>query len=202
MAKIIRSVESNHNGTMEIVMHRGRKMLDSLNANYSYGAAHDLWRTMLSKAPLKNAESILVLGLGGGTIIRLLREKFKFEGKITAVELDAVIIKLAKEEFGVMPDRITKIICDDAVQYASSKKGKFDIILVDIILDFDLPTAIISLEFWRDLIALLNPSGMIIFNALSQNRSLAPIKKQIKEEGFDWKMWSKVNGTNNVVVIS
>jgi spermidine synthase len=202
MAKIIRSVESNHNGKMEIVVHRGKKMLDSQNANYSYGAAHELWKMMLSKAPLKNVESILILGLGGGTIIRLLREKFRFEGKITTVELDAVIIKLAKEEFGIERDARTKIICDDAVHFIGSKKGRFDLILVDISIDFDLPPAILSSEFWSNLILRINPSGMIIFNALSQNRSLAPIKKQIKEEGFDWKMWSKVNGTNNVAVVS
>ncbi len=202
MAKIIRSVESNHNGTMEIVLHRGKKMLDSLNANYSYGAAHDLWKQMLSKSPLKNVGSILILGLGGGTIIRLLREKFKFEGKITAVELDAVIIKLAKEEFGVKQDARTKIICDDAIQFISSKKSKFDMILVDISIDFDLPPAIISPLFWADLVMRLNPSGMIIFNALSQNRSLTPIKKQIKAQVLEWKMWSKLNGANNVVVIS
>jgi spermidine synthase len=202
MTKVIRSIESNHNGTMEIVMRGGKKMLDSPNANYSYGAAHDLWKIMLSKTPLKNVKSILILGLGGGTILKLLRDKFKYEGKILAVELDEIIIQLAREEFGVVADVNTKIVCDDAIHYISSKKTKFDIILVDISIDFDLPKAFLSVKFWNDLTARLHPCGRVIFNALDQTRSLTPIKKQILSQRLDWKMWSKVNGTNNVVVIS
>jgi tRNA A58 N-methylase Trm61 len=76
----------------------GKKVLDSQNPNYPYGSLQKLLSYGLSQLDISVNSEILLLGLGGGSIIQTLRNTFDHHGKITAVEIDEVVIEIAKND--------------------------------------------------------------------------------------------------------
>jgi spermidine synthase len=192
--------KSQFNGSLEVSMLNGRKVLDSKNANYSFGAAQGVWNKTLNKVPLEKVKSVLVFGLGGGSVLDILRNDFAYKGKITAVEIDPVVVKLAAEEFGVVETSTLKIECMDAYNYVINKKSKFDLIIVDISIDYTIPENILSSEFWQSLVQRIKPEGTIAFNALNYGSKILHIKKLLVASGFEWKVYNKVNGTNTILI--
>ncbi len=73
---------------------------------------------------------ILMLGLGGGSVVKWLAKKYK-RAKITAVEIDPVMIEIARRHFHVDVIKNLKIINQDAVGFIKKTKERYDIILVD-----------------------------------------------------------------------
>ena len=93
---ITKRIESQYNGTLEITWFNGKKHLNSKNANYSYGSLQEILRIGLQKIDLLNCKKILVLGLGAGSVIETLRKDLNYNNHITALEIDPVIIEIAK----------------------------------------------------------------------------------------------------------
>ena len=125
-------------------------MLDSKNTSYSYGNLQRVWDKALQEIPMSNTENILILGMGGGSSIELLRKKYGYHGKITAVELDPVIVQIADEEFDIRSGRDLTIHCMDVVDYVKKRIRKADFILIDIFIDAHVPPAILTYDFWKN----------------------------------------------------
>jgi spermidine synthase len=106
---ITKMVETHHNGMVEITYDQGKKVLDSTNANYSYGSLQRILKHGLQQIDLNNTRHILLLGLGGGSVIKTLRNEFQYEHKITAVEIDEIIIQIAFKEFNIKPSENFRI---------------------------------------------------------------------------------------------
>ena len=98
-------IRSKYSGILEINYVDGQKVLDSKNTSYSYGNLQKVWELTLDQIPFRGIERILILGMGGGSSIELLRDKFKFTGKIGAVEIDPVIIDIARFAFIITPNK-------------------------------------------------------------------------------------------------
>ena len=76
--------------------------MDSKNTNYSYGSLQRILRRGLQSIGFKNikdSNSILVLGIAGGSVIKTLVNEIEFKGEITGVEIDPEIISLADKYF-------------------------------------------------------------------------------------------------------
>ncbi|NJW53073.1 spermidine synthase [Salinimicrobium oceani] len=162
---LTRKYNSRFNGQLEVTWSNGRKVLDSSNANYSYGPLQEVLDFGLSKVNANRASPILLLGLGGGSVIPLLRKKYRYYSKITAVELDPDILEIAKSEFQVEQYQPLELVCTDAEAYVASAKGKFGLIIVDLFLDLSVPPQFFSLEFWQQVEKLLEKHGKVLFNA-------------------------------------
>ncbi|MFM7895987.1 MAG: spermidine synthase, partial [Flavobacterium sp.] len=92
-------------------------VLDSENTNYSFGSLQRVLKKGLKYIGyerIQNFNSILVLGVAGGSVIETLKKEIKFEGKITGVEIDADVIELAKKYFGLGSYKNVSIVNDDA----------------------------------------------------------------------------------------
>ena len=70
---------SEINGILEVTYINGQKVLDTENANYSYGSLQKILEFGLTKVDLKLVENILLLGMGGGSIIKSLRENIEYK---------------------------------------------------------------------------------------------------------------------------
>lgn len=114
---VAKKIKSDKNGTLEITWLNGKKHLNSKNANYSYGSLQRILKFGLEKIDLSKINSVLLLGLGGGSVIETLRKDFDYQKHITAIEIDPVIIDLAKEEFQLKIFENLDIICDDALHF-------------------------------------------------------------------------------------
>ena len=161
---ISKKIKSQHNGTLEINWINGRKVLDSANANYSYGNLQKALEFGLEKFNLKKVNSILVLGMGGGSVIHSLRSKFKSEANITAIELDSEIVKIAKEEFelGTFPN--IEIVEANAMDFVKSSNQNFDLTIVDLFIDDRVPEDFYGLSFWKEVLR-ITPKGQVLFNS-------------------------------------
>ena len=162
---VTKKVQSEFSGTLEITWYNGKKHLNTKNANYSYGSLQRILKFGLDKIELEKVNSILLLGLGGGSVIETLRTDFKFEKSITAIEIDPKIIEIAQTEFHIKPSENLNIICDDALQFMASNSNTFDLIIIDLFIDIDVPVTFLELKFWHDIIRASSPNGAVLFNA-------------------------------------
>lgn len=202
MLPFTKEISSKINGTLELTLMNGKKVLDSQNANYSYGSLQKLLSYGLSQIDIPTDSKILLLGLGGGSIIQSLREKFNHTGKTTAVEIDEVIIKIAKNEFDITDSSTLEIICDDAFHYVNHCTKQFEIIIVDIFIDNQVPEPFYTDEFWKATIDLLVPKGKVIFNAgmnLKENTKIKHLQSKFKSQ-IELISLNKVQGTNTMLI--
>ena len=82
--------------------------------------------------PQQQIKRILVLGVGGGTVIRQLNLFFKPE-KIIGIDLDPIHLNIAKRFFGLNKQKNVSLHCDDAKAWLNEYTGPpFDIIIEDI----------------------------------------------------------------------
>lgn len=199
-----RYIKSEINGHLEVGWIEGKKVLDSMNTNYSYGPLQDVLNYGLQKIPLEYINSVLVLGMGAGSVIRSLREKFQYSKRITAVELDPVVLKIAAEDFGIVADEYLEVYCQDAAEFIRKTKQTFDLIIVDIFIDKEVPAKFFEETFWLDIALCTNEYGKIIFNA-----GVEDLDKKIQEaflnrlpKVFDYSLYTNVLGGNTLIILS
>lgn len=130
---ITKKIPSNYSGILEVTLVNGKKVLDSKNANYSFGSLKKILERGLYEIDLEGVSSVLVLGMGGGSIIHSLRDTFAYTGRIDAVEIDPVVIDIAKKEFGIQESEHTRIFNADALEYVKQCPSQVDIIVIDIL---------------------------------------------------------------------
>jgi predicted membrane-bound spermidine synthase len=164
-----KNYSTKYNGILEVVRSGGKKYLDSANANYSYGSLQEIFLTILDTLMFENdvfqkAERILLLGLGGGCVVEMLRNHYKTKAEIWAVEIDEAVICIAENEFGIKGGEKLHIICADAEEFIASETSQYDIILVDIFLDSTVPPQFLRREFFVQLSLRLKTGGKIVFN--------------------------------------
>jgi len=97
----------------------------------SGGIVETIWKQTLRKLRIKKEEirNILILGLGGGTVAKLLRKKYP-KAKIVGVEIDPVMIELGKKYLN-----LDKYNIDFKITDATKIKIKeYDLVIVDMYL--------------------------------------------------------------------
>lgn len=192
-------IKSKFSGILEINYVDGQKVLDSKNTSYSYGNLQKVWELALQQISFRGVNRILILGMGGGSSIELLREKFNYKGKIVAIEIDPVIIEVAKREFNIRSNAFLKIECLDAMDYVNKKTRKFDLILVDIFIDDKIPGKFLSREFWKKLSGKTTAGGRILFNAFTDVEKIKSIIEELEISGYSVRTMKKINGANLII---
>lgn len=116
--------------------------------------------------PAGKLRRVLVLGVGGGAVIRHLRE-FIHPGKITGVELNKTHLSIARRFFGIEGDDI-ELHLADAVDWVKRYSGPhFDMIIDDLFADSDgdPQRAVTADSAWvNSLSRILARDGVIVSN--------------------------------------
>lgn len=148
--------------------------------------------------PGVSGPSVLMLGLGGGEMIHVLR-KTKPSAQVTAVEVDDRVIKMALRYF---PQNVkdVDIVEMDAARYMSRKcPARFDVIIVDVFEAENLPEHFTSAAFFSDVERCLLPRGMVIMNVYP--RSLVKeTAAAMREVGLEDVTAFPVMTTGNVIL--
>ncbi|MEY8849614.1 fused MFS/spermidine synthase [Psychroserpens sp. XS_ASV72] len=200
---ITRKVKSDYSDTLEITWYNGKKHLNSKNANYSYGSLQAILKFGLEQMNLEKVQSVLLLGLGGGSVIETLRTDFNYKNKITAVDIDPVVIDIAKTEYQLDEDTKTSIICQDALAFVKEHTSKYDLIIIDLFIDIDVPKVFLEIPFWEQLLKLRTTQGSFLFNAsLEEKKSnaLNTLINYLKTKTYKVAVYDKVNETNTLVI--
>ena len=156
---------SDLNDRLIVTWEEGRKVLNSENTNYSYGGLQEVLNRGLRQIPIDNINSVLVLGMGAGSIVDSLRGEFNYQGPITGIEIDPVVIEIAEKEFTSVGFENVKWVQADAIEYVAESKDKFDLIVVDIFVDAKVPKGIYDASFWRNIESLVADNKFVLFNA-------------------------------------
>lgn len=165
----IHKQNSSISKNIEITWANGELVLDSKNTNYSYGSLQRILRKGLKNIGYERIlkmENILVLGVAGGSVIKTLSEEIKFKGKITGVEIDSEIIKIANSYFHLDQIENFEVVIDDAFEFVLKTKEKYDLIIIDIFQDTTMPNFLFEEFFQNRTCYLLKEKGIILFNTM------------------------------------
>ncbi|WP_299363558.1 spermidine synthase [Winogradskyella sp.] len=199
-----KTIASKYSGILEITWHNGKKYLNSKNANYSYGSLQKILKFGIEQTKLKKVNSILILGMGGGSVVETLRKDFKYNKSITAIEIDPVIVDIASTEFGISEDEHLHIHCTDAYSFVKTNKEQYDLIIVDVFIDLSVPDQFLSETFWDFLLRLKSSRGDIIFNAAvkdSKNENIQQLIGYLKTKIYKVDVYENVNDTNTLIIL-
>lgn len=181
----IKEVNSPINGKIEVREFLGKPRLIVKNLIQSGGLLEAIWKKGLKTINNKQLtiNNILILGLGGGTAVQLVNQFFP-KAKIIGVEIDPLMIQLAKKYFGLDNYKNLKIINQDAIKFCSKTPrmvNNFDLILVDLYFGDQIPEKSESETFLKNLKKKLNKKGIIIFNRLFYQQHQSKAEKYIKK---------------------
>ncbi|MFT3796679.1 spermidine synthase [Flavobacterium sp.] len=157
---------------LEVTWNNGELVLDSQNTNYSYGSLQRILRKGLKTigfAEVALKENILILGVAGGSVIKTLVNEIHCKGKITGVEIDPEVIKMANQYFALDQIPNLEIVIDDAFEFVLKTKEKYDLIIVDIFQDTTMPNFLFEKFFVNRIGFLLRDKGVLLFNTMILN---------------------------------
>lgn len=182
--------------TIEVTLSGGELVLDSKNANYSYGSLQRVLRLGLKRigfSKIVKMDNILVLGIAGGSVIKTLTQEIKYKGKITGVEIDQYIIDIANRFFKLNQIKNLNLVIDDAFEFVLKTREKYDLIIIDIFQDTKMPNFLYE-DFFKDrILFLLKEQGFILFNTMILDK-----ESEIKNKDYVAYYKSKVKSVEVV----
>ena len=164
----IESRTSDVNPTIDLYLVKGRYQLCTANCVYSFDDLYDNFFKAFKAVDLKkhNPQSILVLGLGLGSIPFMLENNFGHRAFYTMVELDEEIIDLANKYVLDELDSGIEVILADACTFMQTNERKFDLICSDVFVDDQIPNSLQTEGYLEDLKRALSPNGLLMYNRL------------------------------------
>lgn len=168
----IHTVKSFLSKSIEVTWTNGELVLDSENTNYSYGSLQRVLRLGLKTIgfdKIIKMDHILILGVAGGSVVKTLVDEIKFSGRITGVEIDPEIIKLANHYFKLDEIEQLEIVIDDAFEFVLKTKENYDLIIIDVFQDTKMPNFLYESYFINRICFLLKSKGFVLFNTMLLN---------------------------------
>ncbi len=167
--QLIEQSESAYNPLLQVCMKRGRYMLKTENAIYSYADLYDNYSQSFERIEIKDLpiQDALILGIGLGSIPYMLENRFSRKYHYSVVEIDAEVLRLFKTYVLDELKSPFDIRLGDALYFESYFEQKFDLICVDVFTDVIVPAELETLDFLESLKDSLNPNGIILFNKLA-----------------------------------
>lgn len=158
--------KSDVNPVLEVTLENGIPVLNTANANYSYGSLYRVYVKALERFDISfsDKKKILMLGMGAGSVIAYLMQKNK-NALIDAVEWDEEVIHIAAAYFAIQNNKQLTIYHADAFQFLKSDAKKYDLILIDLFTDTQVPEFCFTTGFFSLLKNCCNPNAEIVFNA-------------------------------------
>lgn len=116
-----------------------------------------------------NPKSILVIGLGGGTIPTALSELYP-NTTIDVVEIDLAVVAVAKKYFNYVDSGQSNVHVVDArvfIKRAGIRGIQYDLIILDAFTGDYIPEHLMTVEFVAETASLLSERGVLVANTFS-----------------------------------
>jgi len=159
---------SEFNTDIRVIIESGRKKLLVNGIQQSGPMIDGFWNFAFSNVTLpeeKAVRSILILGVGGGTVVGRLAAMYP-KAVMTGVDIDAAILRAGELHFGLSEFRHLKLVTADAEAYVKKNKKKYDFIIADLYIGRDIPAFESSAAFIRDVKKNLTKGGHLLINFL------------------------------------
>ncbi len=179
---VIESTGSPYNPVLEVIVNGGKYMLNSRNTNYSYGPLHILFKRAFKKLKpnWSNINTALILGFGTGCVAETITSHNP-DCIIDGVEIDTKVIELGKKYYNTHLMKNVMVHCESAENYMRRCRKKYDLIVIDVYLDIDVPEEVESETFLLNVRDSLRPGGIVMFNKYVYSGSTAGQVQSLKE---------------------
>jgi spermidine synthase len=158
---------SKKNGHIELFLRKGRLMLCAQNAIYSYDDRYknfDLAFQSIPRSKMKKIQTVLVLGMGLGSIPLILEKQNGRIFDFTLVEYDEDIAALAQKYSLDRLDSPVQIAVTDAEVYVNTSLDSFDLVCIDLFEDHEVPKQFQTPQFLKNCKSLLADQGILLYN--------------------------------------
>ncbi len=155
---------------LEVWLQNGRYVLHSSWANYSYDTLHRIFQHVFKIIQLhtKPLQKVLILGFGAGSVAHILVHEMNLRPRITGVEPDEAVIRLAKKYFAVLQYPQLNLICNHAAAFAASCPETFDLVISDVFVHTYVPEEASNREYLQHLKRLTAPGGTGMINFMAE----------------------------------
>ncbi len=177
--------------------------LDSPHA-LQLGYGRGLLLSLLFRHP---QERVLMVGLGGGDMVRFINHALP-ETHVDAVEIDPAVVRVAADFFDVRSGSRTAIHTRDAFEFLGETAERYDVIYMDAFLkppagsDMGALTQRLKTEaFLGDVRGRLRPGGVVAFNLIEADSSTGADLAAIRAV-FPSVYVFGVAGTGNLAVLA
>ena len=123
-------------------------------------AAGGYWAAMVPRVRPRQA---LVLGIGGGTLARLIHQRWGPGVPIVGIDDDPAIVETARTA-GWLPETGLEIVYADAFSFVQSSARRFDYVAVDLFRGHEVVGRVFGKPFLRRIRTLLEPRGWLVVN--------------------------------------
>lgn len=158
-------------GPLRLAWEGGHLVVNSGNANQSYGSLHAVWQECLQEQQIaeRQLKSILILGFGAGSAAAILRREMNVSAPILGVDGDPEMLRLATSIFKVakLPD--LELFESDAVAFVQAHEHQYDLVLVDLCHELDLAPGVDQEPFISGLRKCTAPDGLLCFNTIAHD---------------------------------
>ncbi len=119
-------------------------------------------------AAVEEPKRILIVGLGGGSIPNFLH-KYYPDTHIDVVDIDPVVVEVAKKYFAFREDKTLRVHVADGRAFIDKCKKPYDIIFLDAYGAEDIPYALATREFLQAVRKAVTPKGVVVTNLWSRS---------------------------------
>lgn len=200
----IKEYTSAISGPLFVRYFMGKKVLDSATTNYSFGGLQKVLHRALELLPWNTRiGNILILGLGAGSVVKTLREQFHSRATITGIDIDEVMITIAKEEFDIKESVDTSFMVADAIEWIADNKLPYDLIIIDLFIRDTIPHGATEMNFIDHVIRSLSSGGLLVFNTIPETLSddnLGSLIEYLENRQIEVRKMKKWGYSNNVLL--
>ena len=126
----------------------------------------------LFESPENEINDVLMIGLGGGSMPRFLKKTFP-KVRIDSVDIDPIVVGVAKHYFFVDENEDHKIFVQDGRKFVENSKKKYDVVFLDAFNAEDsIPHQLTSIEFLEALKKCMSKNGLLITNFINHSQKV------------------------------
>ena len=117
-------------------------------------------------------QRVLVVGLGGGTLVQALQRLLP-DARIDAAEIDPAVVRVARDYFGFAPSGNATVTEEDGrvfVKRALRAGRTYDLVMLDAFDHEYIPEHLLTREFLEEVKGVLSAHGVLAANTFSSSR--------------------------------
>jgi spermidine synthase len=203
----IKITDENGVRTLWFVRDNGEEVIESqVDIHAPHKLMIDYTRTMFASLLINNNNSnALLIGLGGGAMVNFMNHYYP-STHLDVVEIDPVIVSIAKKYFCLKPNAKTAIHVRDGYSYIFSSQKRYAVIFMDAFLKpssatdiTGVPIRMKTAEFYTALKKRLSNDGMVVFN-INQHENFSEDIRDIKK-AFTHTYVFRSPSSGNIIVI-
>ncbi|ADU50339.1 Spermine synthase [Thermaerobacter marianensis DSM 12885] len=111
------------------------------------------------------ARRVLLVGLGGGSIPKRILASYP-DATVDVVELDPVVVDVARRYFFLPSDPRLRVYVDDGRRFVRQAPGRYDLVMLDAYYADAIPFHLTTVEFLEEVRSRLAPGGVVVANVI------------------------------------